>query len=83
MRKFSARWWVTPDLIQWRYMVECGDYFYPFWRFPFFPNPQGADSHYPSRSNPINGTIRPLSRNMPESATGAGAAVNSPSVFIR
>jgi len=29
------RWFVTARLIQWRYMVECGDYFGPFFMFPF------------------------------------------------
>ena len=35
MRKFSARWWVTPDLIQWRYMQACGDYSGGFAMFPY------------------------------------------------
>ena len=35
MRKFDVRWWVTEELIQWRYMVECGDYFNNFFLFPY------------------------------------------------
>lgn len=37
MRKFNSRWWVTPRLIQWRYMVECGDYSGAFAWFPHQP----------------------------------------------
>ena len=38
MRKFDARWWVISDLIQWRYMVECGQYNDPFFLFPYVSN---------------------------------------------
>ncbi len=31
------RWFLTPELIQWRYMVECGDYAGPFFSFPYRP----------------------------------------------
>lgn len=32
MRKFSARWWVTPVLVQWRYMTACGNFEGPLWK---------------------------------------------------
>ncbi len=34
MRKFNARWWSGPDLVQWRYMAECGEYPAPFFWWP-------------------------------------------------
>lgn len=39
MRKFSCRWWVTPELLQWRYMVECGQYAGPLFLFPWAGSP--------------------------------------------
>lgn len=37
----NRRWFLTPKLIQWRYMVACGDYAGPFFSFP--NNPSGID----------------------------------------
>jgi len=31
----SRRWWDGPRLQQWRYMTACGDYFEPFFLFPY------------------------------------------------
>jgi hypothetical protein len=31
------RWFVTPELVQWRYMTACGDYAGPFFNFPDDP----------------------------------------------
>ncbi len=28
------RWFITPELTQWRYMCECGDYYEPFFHWP-------------------------------------------------
>lgn len=28
------RWFSTPTLIQWKYMIECGDYEGHLWEFP-------------------------------------------------
>ena len=35
MRKFSARWWVTPLLSQWRSMTAYGNYDGGFAHFPY------------------------------------------------
>lgn len=32
------RWFLTPQLIQWRYMVACGNFTRPFVFFPRFDN---------------------------------------------
>ncbi len=37
MRKFSARWWSGDDLLQWRFMTECGQYEEPFFWWPRIP----------------------------------------------
>ena len=29
----SRRWWMTPVLLQWRYMVACGQYEGHLWEF--------------------------------------------------
>ncbi len=44
MRKFNVRWWVTPDLLQWKMMQAAGDYCGPFYQFPEINNwaPQEA-----------------------------------------
>jgi hypothetical protein len=35
------RWYVTPELTQWRYMTACGEYAGPLFSFPH--NPSGID----------------------------------------
>jgi hypothetical protein len=30
----TRRWWLTPLVAQWRYMVECGQYEGHLWEFP-------------------------------------------------
>ena len=37
MRKFSARWWVSEQLIQWRLLQACGEYSGGFAMFPHEP----------------------------------------------
>ena len=32
----SRRWFQTPELIQWRYMTECGQVSAPFFLFPYW-----------------------------------------------
>lgn len=29
----DRRWWMTPEIVQWRYMTECGDFEGPLWCF--------------------------------------------------
>ncbi len=39
MRKFSARWWSGPQLMQWKMMAECGDYPHHFFQWPHYFGP--------------------------------------------
>lgn len=41
----SRRWFVTPELILWRYMVASGQYTGPFFTFPHCPN--WTCTHFP------------------------------------
>jgi len=48
------RWFVTPELLEWKQQVACGDYAGPFFTFP--NNPSGIDSVLYART--VNGIRR-------------------------
>ena len=45
-RSKRRRWFVTPELTQWRQMVATGQYFGPFFSFPYEPARQLLDAEY-------------------------------------